>query len=166
MPEGQLAETPGRHRWWRRIGIAALALVVLFGLIQLIPYGHGSNPPVTKEAVWTNLRAQTLAKDACYDCHSNLTKRWWGTRIAPVSWLAESDVNGGRRALNFSEWDKAQAGADEVIRAVQGGSMPPIQYKLIHGDSRLTAAERQQLAAGLRTLYAATPPAGIKHGDD
>jgi hypothetical protein len=44
--------------------------------------------------------------------------------------------------------------------------MPPIQYKLIHGNSRLTAAERQQLADGIRTLYATNPPAGIKHGDD
>jgi len=137
---------------------------VLFGLIQLIPFGHGKNPPVTKAAVWPSAQAQTLAEHGCNDCHSNLTKRWWATEIAPASWLAQSDVNGGRNALNFSEWDKPQADLDNVIEAVQSGSMPPLQYKLFHGNARLSDAERRQLADGLRQLYATDPPAGIKQG--
>ena len=36
--------TAGRHRWRRRLAWGALALVVLFGLIQLVPYGHAKNP--------------------------------------------------------------------------------------------------------------------------
>ncbi len=58
--------------------------MVLFGLIQLVPFGHAKNPPLTKAAVWPNGRAQVLAESACYDCHSNLTKRWWATEIAPA----------------------------------------------------------------------------------
>jgi len=150
-----------RKRWlmW-----GAAAALVLFGLIQLIPFGHGKNPPVTKAAVWTNAQAQTLAENGCYDCHSNLTKRWWATEIAPASWLAQADVNGGRGALNFSEWDKPQAGLDDVLESVQSGSMPPLQYKLFHGNARLSDAERKQLADGLRQLYATDPPAGTKQG--
>ena len=153
-----------RRRWTRWLGWSALGLVVLFGLIQLVPFGRGANPPVTKAAVWPSAQAQTLAENACYDCHSNLTKQWWATRIAPASWLAQIDVNGGRDILNFSEWDKPQAGLGDVVETVQDGSMPPIQYKLFHGDSRLSSAEREQLVAGLRQLYAADPPAGTKHG--
>jgi len=150
-----------RKRWlmW-----GAAAALVLFGLIQLVPFGHGKNPPVTKAAVWTNAQAQTLAENGCYDCHSNLTKRWWATEIAPASWLAQADVNGGRDALNFSEWDKPQAGLDDVLESVQSGSMPPLQYKLFHGNARLSDAERKQLADGLRQLYATDPPAGTKQG--
>ena len=150
-----------RKRWlmW-----GAAAALVLFGLIQLIPFGHGKNPPVTKAAVWTNAQAQTLAENGCYDCHSNLTKRWWATEIAPASWLAPADVTGGRGALNFSEWDKPQAGLDDVLESVQSGSMPPLQYKLFHGNARLSDAERKQLADGLRQLYATDPPAGTKQG--
>ena len=144
--------------------MGAAILVVLFGLIQLVPYGRTKNPPVTKAAVWPDAKAQTLAEKACYDCHSDLTKRWWATKIAPASWLAQSDVNGGRNALNFSEWDKPQAALDEVTEAVQGGSMPPIQYKLLHSNARLTDTERQQLATGLQQLYATDLPAGTKHG--
>ena len=142
----------------------AAAALVLFGLIQLVPFGHGKNPPVTKAAVWTNAQAQTLAENGCYDCHSNLTKRWWATEIAPASWLAQADVNGGRGALNFSEWDKPQAGLDDVLESVQSGSRPPLQYQLFHGNARLSDAERKQLADGLRQLYATDPPAGTKQG--
>jgi len=36
--------------------------------------------------------------------------------------------------------------------------MPPAQYKLIHGDARLSAADRRTLVAGFRALYANDPP--------
>ena len=166
-PETDRTENPppgGRKRWRRWVVRGTIGLVTLFGLIQLVPYGHDENPPVTKAAVWPSAQAQTVAEHACYDCHSNLTKRWWATKVAPASWLAQGDVNGGRNALDFSEWDKPQAALDEVIEAVQGGSMPPIQYKLVHGDARLSSTERQQLVDGLRRLYATDPPAGTKHG--
>ena len=157
--------TGGGRRWKRWLVWGALGLVVLFGLAQVIPYGHAKNPPVTRAAVWPSAEPRALAESACYDCHSNLTKRWWGTRIAPASWLAQADENGGRNVLNFSEWDKPQADLDEVIESVQSGSMPPIQYKLFHGSARLSDPERRQLVDGLRQLYATDPPAGIKQGE-
>jgi hypothetical protein len=156
--------TGERRRWKRWLSFGALGLVVLFGLIQLIPYGHKKNPPVTKAALWPTAPAQTLAAHACYDCHSNLTKRWWATEIAPASWLAQADVDGGRNVLNFSEWDKPQAGLDDVLETIRSGSMPPIQYKLFHSNSRLSKTERQQLADGTTQLYATDPPAGTKQG--
>jgi hypothetical protein len=70
----------------------------------------------------------------------------------------------GRNALNFSEWDKPRAALDNVIESVQSGSMPPLQYKLFHGNARLSDAERRQLVDGLRQLYATDPPAGTKQG--
>ncbi len=159
-----LSASRRRRPWKRWLMWGALASLVLFGLIQLVPFGHGKNPPVTKAAVWPSAQAQTLAENGCVDCHSNLTKRWWATEVAPASWLAQSDVNGGRDALNFSEWDKPQADLDNVIESVQSGSMPPLQYKLFHGNARLSDVERRQLVDGLRQLYATDPPAGTKQG--
>jgi hypothetical protein len=140
--------------------------VVLFGLIQLVPYGRGSNPPVTKAVVWPNAQAQAMVSASCNDCHSNLTKRWWATRIAPASWLAQSDVSGGRSILNFSEWNKPQASLDAVTNSVESGSMPPIQYTLVHRNASLDATERRRLVGWLRQLYATNPPAGTKRGGD
>lgn len=156
-------EAPDAPRRWRRwILRAGLALLVLFGLIQLIPFGHASNPPVTRAAVWPSRGGQTLAEGACYDCHSNLTKRWWATKVAPISWLAQNDVDGGRPQLNFSRWDTPQPALERVIEVVRSGSMPPLQYKLVHSNARLSAGERTQLVEALTQLYFSDPPAALR----
>jgi mono/diheme cytochrome c family protein len=156
----QTSHPPRRRRPSRRLVVWTTAGLLLFlGLAQLVPFGRStSNPPVTQAAKFPDATTQQLFADACGDCHSNLTKRWWLTRIAPGSWLAENDVRGGRRILDVSEWNRGQADAEEVVRAVESGSMPPIQYKLFHGNSRLSDAQRAQLAEGLRRLYAADAP--------
>lgn len=143
---------------------AGLGLLVVFGIIQLIPYGPAGNPPVSRAAVWPKGQGLALVQGACFDCHSNLTKRWWATRIAPVSWLAQNDVNGGRAQLNFSQWDMPQPALERVVKAVRSGSMPPLQYKLVHGRARLSASERTQLADALTLLYADDPPAVLRSG--
>ena len=33
------------------------------------------------------------------------------------------------------------------------GEMPPMQYKIIHGNARLTDAQRQQLIEGFRATF-------------
>ena len=88
-------------RW---IGLAVLALVLLFGLIQLLPYGHNhNNPPVQQEPAWDSPQTQALAKRACYDCHSNESVWPSYSNVAPISWLVQHDVDDGRRRLNLSE---------------------------------------------------------------
>ena len=173
-PPSDPAPEPRRGiRWKRVLGIGALGLVGLFALAQLVPYGHSwvpfghptGNPPVTRAAVWSDPQAQSIAESACYDCHSNLTDWWLGTKVAPMSWLAQHDVDEGRATLNFSEWDKAQPDLDEVVEAVDEGEMPPLQYKAIHPDARLSATQRAQLVEGLRQLYATDPPAATRGGE-
>ena len=143
--------------WLLRIAIAG---AVVFGLIQLVPYGRDhTNPPVTQEVKWDSSRTRQLAAGACYDCHSNLTTWPWYSNVAPVSWLVYADVKGGRDALNFTEWGKPQGeGAGDAVEAVRDGSMPPFQYKPLHPAGRLTTAEREELARGLEKTLAADPP--------
>ena len=140
-----------------------VALVVLFGAIQLVPYGRDhSNPPVTREIAWDSSRTRELAVGACYDCHSNLTAWPWYTNMAPVSWLVSSDVERGRAALNFSEWNRPQeeGETEELVEVVREGSMPPWQYEPLHPAGRLTDAERDALAQGLARTLVADPPIG------
>jgi hypothetical protein len=141
---------------WRVLGLGALGLLLL---IQLVPYGHGhGNPPVTRAAHWPDRRGEQLAEQACYDCHSNLTKWRWYSSIAPASWLIQNDVDGGRSALDFSEWDRAQPDLGEVVEQIASGEMPPLQYKLLHPAARLSSGEKQRLARALTALYAKDPP--------
>ena len=151
------------RKWVVRIAVAG---IVLFGLIQLVPYGRDhTNPPVTQEVAWDAPQTRELAVGACYDCHSNLTTWPWYSNVAPVSWLVYEDVQGGRETLNFSEWDRPQGeDTSEAVEAVREGSMPPLQYKPLHPAGRLTAAEREELARGLEKTLAADPPIG-RRGD-
>ncbi len=143
----------------RLFKLVALGAVALFLVIQLVPYGrdHG-NPPVTQAAKWPPGPGQQLAVQSCYDCHSNLTKWRWYSNIAPVSWLVQHDVEDGRGALNFSEWDKGQPDLGELAEKVSSGEMPPTQYTLIHPSAGLSSSEQAQLVAALTRLYATDQP--------
>ena len=137
-----------------------VALVVLFGLIQLVPYGRDhSNPPVTQEVKWDSARTRDLAVGACYDCHSNLTVWPWYSNVAPMSWLVQKDVDEGRSILNFSEWNLPQdVEPNDIAEVVREGGMPPWQYKPLHPAGRLSSTEQEELARGLEATLAADPP--------
>ena len=126
-----------------------VGLVVLGLLIQLIPLpGRGNNPPVTSEPNWDSPQTRALAKRACFDCHSNETVWPWYSYVAPVSWLVYRDTMDGRSRLNFSERNRSQRGAGEIVEKIQEGEMPPAIYLPMHPAARLTAAEKQQLITG------------------
>jgi len=145
-----------RHGIRRILGFGALLMVGAFVLIQLVPYGRDhTNPAATAEPRWDTPRTRALAKAACFDCHSNLTKWPWYTNVAPASWLVQKDVDDGRSVLNFSTWDRRRGEPGDIVEQVQSGEMPPLKYKLIHGAARLSSAEQRDLVNGLRATLAA-----------
>ncbi len=130
------------------------ALVVAFVLLQFTNPAR-TNPSAAPEndLMATNAPPPQIAMmlhDACYDCHSDKTRWPWYAHVAPVSWLIASDVKEGRRHVNFSEWPHAYPNRaarlwENVSEELGYNEMPPSQYKLMHPEARLTAAERQQL---------------------
>jgi hypothetical protein len=133
----------------------------VFALAQAVPYGRShQNPPVRAEPAWDSAQTRSLASDACFDCHSNLTRWPWDSNIAPFSWLIQRDVDSGRSTLNFSDWRRPQEGALDAVEATQSGSMPPWYYKVMHPKARLTQAERDVLAQGLQRTISNDPPPG------
>ena len=133
-----------------------VGLLAGFALIQLIPYGRDhTNPPVTAEPSWDSPRTRELAKQACFDCHSNETVWPSYSNVAPASWGVYRDVVNGRAKLNFSEWPQLPAGAgaaiaDAAANRVNEGEMAPLKYRLAHSAARLSDAERQELITGLK----------------
>ena len=152
------ASSPGR----RQAGILASAtfsVVVVFGLIQLVPYGKShSNPPVTGEPAWATPETRELMVRACYGCHSNEVVYPAYADIAPISWMVASHVSEGRSEVNYSEFAASRRGFDETIEVILDGSMPPAYFTRfgLHPEARLTDAEVATLVAGLR----ATPGMG------
>lgn len=118
--------------------------LVLFGLIQLIPIDR-TNPPVTREPNWSSPEARALVKENCFQCHSNETEWPWYSYIAPASWLINFDVVEGRSNFNFSEWDKNPGNLSEMVRNIDRGRMPPMQYTLFHPGSKMNAEQKQAL---------------------
>ncbi len=136
------------------IGLIIAIPVVGFILIQLIPvWALQTNPPVVAEPNWDSPDTRVLAKRACFDCHSNETVWPLYSRIAPVSWLVTFDTIRARREMNFSEWVTARGEegelSEEVAEVIEEGEMPPSNYLMMHPDSKLTEAEKQQLIRGL-----------------
>jgi hypothetical protein len=127
-----------------------LGVVVVFGLIQLIP-NRVTNPRPRNEPPWDSPRTRQLAVAACFDCHSNQTRRVWYEQIAPVAWWIKGHVDDGRAKLNFDEWQPGEGGR-RAAQTVIDGSMPPGYYTWLglHPNAKLTTAQRQQLAQGLQ----------------
>ena len=126
-----------------------LAIIVLLGVIQFIPYGHShTNPPVRVEPSWDSANTRDLAVRACFNCHSNETEWPWYSNVAPVSWVVQSHVEEGRRKMNFSEWEQSQEDIEEITEVITNGEMPPWDYLVIHPEARLSASERDALLRG------------------
>ncbi len=165
-PTTQAVERTGRRRRWRRwLKWGGLSLVGLLLVSQAVPYGRGhSNPPVTAEPAWDSPTTRAMVQTSCGDCHSNTTKWLWYSNIAPVSWLVQNDVDGGRRTLNFSEWNTPQADANDIIEQIRNGSMPPFTYTVIHRGAALSTSKRDQLIRGLEATFRASPPIPGRRG--
>ena len=117
-------------------------------LIQLVRPAQ-TNPPVTG-LVQAPPEVMTLLKRSCWDCHSNESVWPWYAQVAPVSRLVARDVNGGRKHLNFSEWQGYEEGRklkklEEIAEEGEEGEMPMAIYLPLHPEAKLTAAERTTL---------------------
>ena len=132
---------------------AGLGLLAVLILIQLVPYGRDhSNPPVTNTVAWDSPRTEALFYGSCADCHSNETEWAWYTNVAPVSWLAQRDVDKGRDEFNISERGGMEE-AEEAAETVRDGSMPLWFYEVLHSDARLSDREEQDLIRGLVATF-------------
>jgi mono/diheme cytochrome c family protein len=126
--------------------------IVLFLLIQLIPFGHNrTNPPVVSEPNWSSPQARALVKEHCFQCHSNETNWTWYSNIAPGSWLIAYDVTKGRHEFNFSDWNNHPGKLEKMVETIQEGEMPPIQYWIVHPSSRMNEQQKQELIDALRS---------------
>lgn len=136
---------------WKILGIIIVAAVA----IQFIPYGKDyANPPVVAEPGWDHPKTRELFFRACGDCHSNETRWPWYSRIAPVSWLVQHDVDEGREHFNVSVWGiQNKNKGDEAAKEVREEEMPPWFYAIPHPEAKLSKNERAGLIKGLLATF-------------
>ena len=157
------SETSGR-RQGVVLACATVAVSVVFGLIQLVPYGKDhTNPAVLAEPQWSSPETRDLMVRACFGCHSNQVEYPSYSKIAPISWAIQSHIDEGREKVNYSEFGVTRGRFDDTIEVIREGSMPPFYYTMFgrHPEAKLTKQEKEDLIAGL----AATPGLGDdEHG--
>jgi len=105
---GETVNKPRRSKLLIIPIVIVSVLVVLFVAIQFVPVTR-TNPAVATPIKWDSAQTETLARQACMDCHSYETKWPWYSYVAPVSWLVYYDVQRGRSQLNFSTVGKGSS---------------------------------------------------------
>jgi heme-binding protein len=117
-------------------------------------YGHGRINQAMGEPAWDSPTTRALAKQACFDCHSNKTEWPAYSSVAAASWLVQHE---GRAVLNFSEWQRPQDKAGRGTEELRDGEMPPAAYGLMHAHARLGTEDRDRLARGWARTLGSTP---------
>jgi hypothetical protein len=146
-----------------------IALAVIVVAIQFIPVDR-NNPPVTQE-IDAPSNVLSILKTSCYDCHSNETKWPWYSYVAPVSFLISSDVENGRKRVNFSEWDKydekkKEKKMDAMIEEVEEGGMPLPKYLITHPDAELNSEKIKELKNWVNSKNETEKPLRYKKEDE
>jgi hypothetical protein len=126
--------------------IAVLAALVV--VASLLSRPHRSEKADAPLLVGATVPPQVRAaiERSCRDCHSEATRYPWYSYVAPVSWLINSDVEGGRKHLNFSTWSeysviRKERCLSEIANQVQDGGMPMSIYTFMHRDAKLSKGD-------------------------
>jgi hypothetical protein len=137
--------------------IAAPCLILIAASLES---GRHTNPPVARaHTIQENLAVppavNAMLHQSCYDCHSSETRWPWYSQVSGIGSLIEHDVNGGRDAMNFSEWSvgvgktSLQGGAMLIAacEAVKQHQMPKPNYLRLHPEATPRPAEIEQFCA-------------------
>jgi len=135
---------------------AALAVAAVVGLGYVHPFGDPRAEPATGpgtllQGANMSAEAKALLVTKCADCHSSETRWPVYARIAPGSWLIERDIIEARKKMDLSRWEqmpeeKRQVLTAKIFEEAKSGDMPPLQYRLLHWNAKLSAADVQTLS--------------------
>jgi hypothetical protein len=140
-------------------------LLALLAALIIIQFFHpkknkaaGAQPNYIGNVYAIPADVKAILKKACDDCHSNNTAYPWYSRIQPVDWWLDNHVQEGKKELNLDEYSNRNLRyqyhkLEEIAEMVKEGEMPLDSYTWMHGDAKLTEAEKNALigwADGLR----------------
>jgi cytochrome c len=137
--------------------LIVLPILAIMGLAFVHPFGNPRVEPA--KGLDTLLQGANMPADAkkvlvtkCADCHSNETRWPAYARVAPGSWLIERDIVEARKRMNLSNWEQMPGDKQDVLIAkiiyeAKSGDMPPLQYRALHWQAKLTPADVTVLSA-------------------
>jgi hypothetical protein len=92
----------------------------------------------------------SVVERSCQNCHSLNTEWPLYSRIFPVSWMIQHDVQTARDHMNLSRWQSYEDSEkslmlSEIGSVVRNGVMPPRRYTMIHPEAKLSEAEVNEI---------------------
>ena len=136
------------NRWY--VGACGVLLFVLPPALAFVhPFGNARVAQSGDQLMSTaQVDAPVFAvmQRACQNCHSEKTEWPWYSHAAPISWLVERDVQGGRGQWDMSKWDQYSIEDREQILSkigpmVRNRKMPLPQYLFLHPEAKLSDAD-------------------------
>lgn len=93
-----------------------------------------------------------IMKQACFDCHSDLTKYPWYNNITPVNYWIADHVKEGKKEVNFSKWSeyslkRKEHKFEEIWEEVEEKHMPLNSYTWVHRDADLSQEQIDKVVA-------------------
>jgi hypothetical protein len=142
---------------WLLLALTGLLVLVAGAVIWPRPRVAGTPDPA--RALEASTRVPVAVRDvlhrACFDCHSNQTRWPWYAGLPPAAWLVNHDVRAARGQINFSEWrqydlyDRADM-LDKMCDVVTRRQMPPLPYRLLHPEARLSPDDAKAICGWTR----------------
>jgi hypothetical protein len=138
---------------WLTILIVIVAALVI---IQFFQPERNISKAATEDDIFFQLETDQLVKknivNACYDCHSNLTRYPFYANFAPLSWVMNKHIVEGKKQLNFSEWGKYNKREQlklltDICEELTTGGMPLKSYVLMHSNAVLNDKEVENICA-------------------
>lgn len=85
-----------------------------------------------------------ILKQACFDCHSNVTKYPWYSSITPLNYWIADHIEHGKEELNFSNWKtysvkRKEHKFEEIWEEVEKKHMPLDSYTWMHSEAKLSS---------------------------
>lgn len=106
-----------------------------------------------------------ILKEACIDCHSDVTQYPWYNTITPVNYWLADHVKDGKKHFNLSNWEgnsvkRKDHKFEELIEMVEDKEMPLNSYTWTHTEAKLTEAQIKSVidwAKLVRLKYSLAP---------
>jgi cytochrome c len=161
-------------RLLRAVSVAAVAVAASLALARVHPFGDaGLYSPSVGQPKLTSVPdgVRDILTAKCANCHSAQTHAPIYGGFAPISWLLERDIVEARKAMNLSPWetysqDQQDTLKSKIVQEAKAHDMPPLQYILIHWNSRISSTDLQALTQWARgSSTAAEPSAPTMPGD-
>lgn len=117
---------------------------------------------LTKNLTDVPAEVNTILRNSCFDCHSNTVNLAWFDSITPANFIVSSHISDGRKALNFSDWDKLEKPKQSAtlfyaFNKILSGEMPLKSYTALHPSAKLDDRSIAVLKNYLATIAVRKP---------